>query len=84
MLPFDHIGVIIGCITRDQMHMIMEHRLSCNFSVILDHVISITFQYLFLMRDDLFGKPGCLCQYLFINLINIGIMLFRKDQCMAL
>ena len=35
MLPFDHIGVIIGCITRDQMHMIVEHRLACHFAVIL-------------------------------------------------
>ena len=61
------------------MHMEMENGLSCNFSIILNQIISITSKNFCLMLDHFLGEFRCFTKNFFINLINVCVMLLWQN-----
>ncbi len=73
-----------SCFTRNQMHMEMKYGLSCCFSVILKHIVTVTSQHFFFVCNNFLCKLCSLCEYFIINLKHICIVLFRQNQHMSL
>ena len=61
------------------MHMEMEYRLTGNLTIILNKIISITSENFGLMCDYFLGKFRSFTENLFIDFINICIMLLRQN-----
>ena len=66
------------------MHMVMEHRLTRRFLIILKYIESITVQCFLHSCNHLLRKNDRLSCRLLRNLIQIRIMLLRQDQSMSL
>ena len=80
MAPHQNVVILRVLIAWNQMHMEVEYCLSCNFVIILKNIKSITAQNLCHMSCKLLGKlHGFSCNFL-IDIIDICIVLFRKNQ----
>lgn len=55
---------LISALRRNQMHMEMKYGLSCCFSVILKHIVTVTSQHFFFVCNNFLCKLCSLCRVL--------------------
>ena len=65
------------------MDMEVEHGLSGGFLIILEHIHTITAKHLFHVDRKLLCELHGICRNIFIDLIQICVMLLWKDERMA-